>query len=199
MSNYIHGFLWIVTTCPCPKHRAGLANTLNNYNLWWHKWRQRCHHCNARFSMNVYPDSKVHGANMGPTWVLSAPDGPHEPCYLGNYIPYLYVDVITDPCPNLCAGLVNIYHKRGPNRVTKYELIMQSTQVSQASFGTLISSSERQPLIRAICRDLSVLRRRRDPPPPPFKFIKLGSILEYNIAKKTTVCHNISLSASLFW
>ena len=23
------------------------------------------------------PDSKVHGANMGPTWVLSAPDGPH--------------------------------------------------------------------------------------------------------------------------
>ena len=24
-----------------------------------------------------HPDSKVHGANMGPTWVLSAPDGPH--------------------------------------------------------------------------------------------------------------------------
>ena len=24
------------------------------------------------------PDSKVHGANMGPTWVLSAPDGPHD-------------------------------------------------------------------------------------------------------------------------
>ena len=23
------------------------------------------------------PDSKFHGANMGPTWVLSAPDGPH--------------------------------------------------------------------------------------------------------------------------
>ena len=23
------------------------------------------------------PDSKVHGANMGPTWVLSAPDGLH--------------------------------------------------------------------------------------------------------------------------
>ena len=23
------------------------------------------------------PDSKVHGANMGPTWVLSAPNGPH--------------------------------------------------------------------------------------------------------------------------
>ena len=26
---------------------------------------------------NYCPDSKVHGVNMGPTWVLSAPDGPH--------------------------------------------------------------------------------------------------------------------------
>ena len=26
---------------------------------------------------NIIPDSKVHGANMVPTWVLSAPDGPH--------------------------------------------------------------------------------------------------------------------------
>ena len=26
---------------------------------------------------NSSPDSKVPGANMGPTWVLSAPDGPH--------------------------------------------------------------------------------------------------------------------------
>ena len=25
----------------------------------------------------AYPENKVHGANMGPTWVLSAPDGPH--------------------------------------------------------------------------------------------------------------------------
>ena len=24
-----------------------------------------------------YPDSKIHGANIWPTWVLSAPDGPH--------------------------------------------------------------------------------------------------------------------------
>ena len=24
------------------------------------------------------PDSKVHGANMVPTWVLSASDGPHD-------------------------------------------------------------------------------------------------------------------------
>ena len=33
----------------------------------------------------IDPDSKVHEANMGPTWVLSAPDGPHEPCYQGRH------------------------------------------------------------------------------------------------------------------
>ena len=27
--------------------------------------------------MRAVPDSKVHGANMGPTWVLSSPGGPH--------------------------------------------------------------------------------------------------------------------------
>ena len=32
------------------------------------------------------PDSKVHGANKGPTWVLSAPDGPHELCYQGSLV-----------------------------------------------------------------------------------------------------------------
>ena len=33
-------------------------------------WVSCCHWQN-------FPDSKVHGANMGLTWVLSAPDGPH--------------------------------------------------------------------------------------------------------------------------
>ena len=38
---------------------------------------------NLQFEGKKYPvllnnaDSEVHGANMGPTWVLSAPDGPH--------------------------------------------------------------------------------------------------------------------------
>ena len=26
---------------------------------------------------HAVPDNKDHGANMGPTWVLYAPDGPH--------------------------------------------------------------------------------------------------------------------------
>ena len=31
---------------------------------------------NGLLSDGTNPDSTVHGANMGPTWVLSAPDGP---------------------------------------------------------------------------------------------------------------------------
>ena len=31
---------------------------------------------NGTTRLNI-PDINVHGANMGPTWVLSAPDGPH--------------------------------------------------------------------------------------------------------------------------
>ena len=31
---------------------------------------------NSKHTSNI-PDSKVHGANMGITWVLLAPDGPH--------------------------------------------------------------------------------------------------------------------------
>ena len=31
----------------------------------------------TRFCNRIYSDNKVHGVNMGPTWVLSAPDRPH--------------------------------------------------------------------------------------------------------------------------
>ena len=50
------------------------------------------------------PDSKVHGANMGPTWVLSAPDGPHigamnlairDKCHLSCFVQY---SVTFGPC-----------------------------------------------------------------------------------------------------
>ena len=35
------------------------------------------HQTSAKSSPEPIPDSKVHGANMGPTWVLSAPGWPH--------------------------------------------------------------------------------------------------------------------------
>ena len=45
--------------------------------------------------MMVYPDSKVHGANIGPTWVLSVPAGPHfalwTSCYPGSLLTQFYI------------------------------------------------------------------------------------------------------------
>ena len=54
------------------------------------QWRRKCFHLMTWSWITILlifisrlahilhcPDSKVHGANMGPTWVLSAPDGPH--------------------------------------------------------------------------------------------------------------------------
>ena len=37
----------------------------------------------SQWMMSTFPGSKVHVANMGPTWVLWAPVWPHEPCYQG--------------------------------------------------------------------------------------------------------------------
>ena len=42
-----------------------------------------------------YPDNKVHGANMRPTWVLSAPDGPMNLVIrVGLYNPYNHLDIL---------------------------------------------------------------------------------------------------------
>ena len=56
---------------------------VNNNQILWFKPEPRLkfghENCRALEPENSahYPDSKVHGANMGPTWVLAAPDGPH--------------------------------------------------------------------------------------------------------------------------
>ena len=46
-------------------------NTKNKHN------REMCQYCFFIHWTSSIPDSKVHRANMEPTWVLSAPDGPH--------------------------------------------------------------------------------------------------------------------------
>ena len=55
-----------LNTTPClltHYHVSGYRYTLSLSSL-WAKWGD-------------IPDSKVHGANLGPTWVLSDPDGPY--------------------------------------------------------------------------------------------------------------------------
>ena len=41
------------------------------------KWCSDAYVRDKQLAKSGTPDSKVHGANMGPTWVLSAPVGPH--------------------------------------------------------------------------------------------------------------------------
>ena len=97
-SNYIPQYLWCVITCPCPWYlfwhtrphftllyincadcfstcKAGRRQWYAGrscrgvpwwrvgYGMWW--------------LVRRYPDSKVHGANMGPTWGRQDPGGPH--------------------------------------------------------------------------------------------------------------------------
>ena len=77
------------------------------------------HHCNemrnsALRMTKIYPDSKDHGANMGSTWVLSAPGGPHVcPMNLAIRLPIspigtatiIFSEVFTTHTPNTgCEG-----------------------------------------------------------------------------------------------
>ena len=56
---------------------------INEISFWWvwmmhgdtMTWKYFLHHW--LFVRGIYPDTKVHGTNMGPTWALSGPDGPH--------------------------------------------------------------------------------------------------------------------------
>ena len=51
-------------------------------------------------SVLYFPDSKVYGTNMGPTWVLSAPDGPHVgPMNLVIKVPAFRVAKTADVAP----------------------------------------------------------------------------------------------------
>ena len=68
-----------------------LNTAIWSMKIYWNHWWQTnfCRRNVVQYVISWYklllfflyiltcPDNKVHGANMGPTWVLSAPDGPH--------------------------------------------------------------------------------------------------------------------------
>ena len=62
---------------------SGLCNILAHIQITHYQldiWKKRYFislSCKCLLYSETFPDSKFHGANMGPTWVLSAPDGPH--------------------------------------------------------------------------------------------------------------------------
>ena len=56
------------------------ANEITRYLFpWFWSWSyDPMRYCvTTKYGFIPYPDGKVHGTNMGPTWVLSAPAGPH--------------------------------------------------------------------------------------------------------------------------
>ena len=69
-------------------------------------------------SCNIYPDSKVHGADMGPNWVLSAPDRPPVgPWTLlsGYFLPFCFsfmLHHVTSPKLYCCSISTITVHKQ---------------------------------------------------------------------------------------
>ena len=49
-----------------------------------HHYSQNWHAYHPDGQIDFYPDSKVHGAHLGPIWGRQDPCWPHELCYLGS-------------------------------------------------------------------------------------------------------------------
>ena len=76
-----YGTLWNLTSWHLmlsEEYKNILYLTVFLFNWRWNArgWRNSLLMKTVIFTLDT-PDSKVHGANMGLTWVLSAPDGPH--------------------------------------------------------------------------------------------------------------------------
>ena len=66
---------------------------------------------------------------MGPTWVLSAPYGPHYGrMNLAIRVSTFLKDVITYPCHNLPAGLANLCQYKWPLAITMADIFLVDTQ-----------------------------------------------------------------------
>ena len=77
-------------------------------------------HCGLGMPYGNIPDSQVHGANMGPNWVLSAPDGPH-----------------VDPM-NLASGDILCFHmaSQGHNELRHWMQNLASSLVGLIMYST---------------------------------------------------------------
>ena len=69
------------------------------------------------------PDNKVHGANMGPTWVLSAPDGPHVGPMNLSFRGFA-------ECPNDCAHRSRFVIVLRMSRITYLRIFLRITSLA---------------------------------------------------------------------
>ena len=103
----------------------------------------------ALVTTTMFLDSKVHGANMGPTWVLSAPDGPH----IGSTNLAIGVLFIAQ-CTKLCARpiclirdgtwqnslLLRLTHQWSLFHETRYSDVIMGALASQITSLTIVYS-----------------------------------------------------------
>ena len=104
--------------------RAQLSKVINN------QWQFEVHLLNLSNIVvesptdgHYFPDSKVHRANIGPTWVLSAPDRPHVgPMNLALRVAPLQCSWIVPIHSFLHLHLLNktSHHVKGSCNVSKY-------------------------------------------------------------------------------
>ena len=89
--NHLPWASFITKPPSCPNSGAGLAN-LYEINRTGMIYGAQNTHCVLLPPYGVgdlgqyYPDSKVHGAYMGPTGPRWAPCWPYDPCYLGSFV-----------------------------------------------------------------------------------------------------------------
>ena len=75
MSNYIPHLYIVLFTYPCPNPIEYILTVDNMVRASLCPAVIRCQ-LTSPITFRI-PDNKVHGAIMGPTWLMSAPDGPH--------------------------------------------------------------------------------------------------------------------------
>ena len=80
----------------------------------------------------IIPDSKVHGANMGPTWVLSDPDGPHVgPMSLAiRDIAFIYTELVMQPWQHKTIKLL-VYLKGHSTQIQSHLFRQMAVGASQ--------------------------------------------------------------------
>ena len=83
------------------------------------------------------PDSKIHVAIMGSTWVLWAPCWPHEPCYQGYVMVCCLFDVKPLPDPILCCLLDQTSIKR----ISSHKIVFQQHIASKLSHHCALASA----------------------------------------------------------
>ena len=93
------GSMWIIYPCPSTlfhRHWSNHMITTVSVQLSWIIWINRAVPCQNKTQqstncMHDYPESKVHGPNMGPIWGRQDPGGPHVgPMNLAIWV-YLYI------------------------------------------------------------------------------------------------------------